>query len=420
MTDTALRASGLGKKYHLGSGPAYGRLTESVFEAFRAPFRRSGRPEGTDAFWALRDVSFEIERGEVVGIIGRNGAGKTTLLKVLSRITEPTEGVAEIDGRIGTLLEVGTGFHPELTGRENVYLNGAILGMNKREIDRRFDQIVSFAEIDRFLETPVKRYSSGMYVRLAFSVAAHLEPDVLIVDEVLAVGDVAFQKKCLERMGDVAQEGRTVLFVSHNLTSINNLCASSFLLERGRIVAAGPTREVVQRYMQLVDPSGGSKSIADRPDREGSGALRFLTFAITDDNLDSAPAICGAPVTLTIRYEGPEDLRDVHVSVAFYSLGEGVMYLANDLSGQWFDHAPASGVFSCRIDRMCLTPGSYDVNLYSTVKGVVADWVTSAARVDVLEGDFFGSGRLPPKGYGSTLVPHTWSVDATTPDAPPD
>ena len=246
MSAPAIRAEGLAKRFRLGKRQRYGVLRDSLTELARAPLRAltrsgAGRREA-ETIWALRDVSFEVGHGEVVGIIGRNGAGKSTLLKVLSRITEPTAGRAEVHGRVGSLLEVGTGFHHELTGRENVYLNGAILGMRKAEIDRNFDEIVAFAELERFLDTPVKHYSSGMYMRLAFAVAAHLEPEILLVDEVLAVGDLAFQTKCLRKMQDVSVAGRTVLFVSHNMGAIQRLCPRSLLLDDGRVVARRPVR----------------------------------------------------------------------------------------------------------------------------------------------------------------------------------
>src|SRR5882724_1962350 len=238
-----IKVQQLGKTYEIGTRkPAYGTLRDTIAAAVRAPIKRlRGYVRPAETIWALKDVSFEVMPGEVVGIIGRNGAGKSTLLKVLARITEPTTGRAELYGRVASLLEVGTGFHPELTGRENVYLNGAILGMSKAEIDRKFDEIVAFAELEKFLDTPVKRYSSGMYMRLAFAVASHLEPEILLVDEVLAVGDAAFQKKCLGKMEEVAKEGRTVLFVSHNMTAIRSLCRRVFWLDNGEIVETGET-----------------------------------------------------------------------------------------------------------------------------------------------------------------------------------
>jgi lipopolysaccharide transport system ATP-binding protein len=249
---TAITATALGKRYRIGEmQQAYGTLRDSVVGLVRRAGHRSHREE----IWALRDVDFTVDEGEVVGLIGRNGAGKSTLLRVLTRITAPTTGRAEIRGRVGSLLEVGTGFHPELTGRENIYLNGAVLGMKRREIQRKFDDIVEFSGIDQFLDTPVKRYSSGMYVRLAFSVAAHLEPEILLVDEVLAVGDAEFQRRCLGRMEDFGESGRTVIFVSHNMQTIAQLCDRAVLLDKGRVVADGPSADIVARYLQSVHGS---------------------------------------------------------------------------------------------------------------------------------------------------------------------
>jgi len=274
MSDIAIRVEGLGKRYRLGQQVGYKTLRETFFLAYHTPTRvlgqrllarrqaqdrrrktedaglRSPVSSQSDHIWALKDVSFEVKCGEAVGIIGRNGSGKSTLLKILSRITAPTEGYAEMRGRVGSLLEIGTGFHPELTGRENVYLNGAIIGMKKGQIERRFDEIVAFAEIEQFLDTPVKRYSSGMYVRLAFAVAAHLQPEILIVDEVLAVGDTAFQKKCLGKMGSVTEEGRTVLFVSHNMTAVRRLCPRAILLDAGHVLEDGPADHAIRAYLE--------------------------------------------------------------------------------------------------------------------------------------------------------------------------
>ena len=253
MSDLAIRVEGLGKRYRIGA-PAlsYRTLRDSVVEAARAPVRwlRGSRSNGDlNAIWALKDISFTVKQGQVLGVIGRNGAGKSTLLKILSRVTDPTEGIGEIHGRVGSLLEVGTGFHPELTGRENIYLNGAILGMRRSEIERNFDEIVDFAEVGPFIDTPVKRYSSGMYLRLAFAVAAHLEPEILVVDEVLAVGDAEFQRKCLGKMSDVASQGRTVLFVSHNMSAVLRLTQETIVIEKGRLGLRAPTPEAVDYYL---------------------------------------------------------------------------------------------------------------------------------------------------------------------------
>lgn len=301
-----IKVENLGKKYRIGRGaPSYSTLREMFAGTFRAAFTRR-RPEsnGTNGtIWALRGVDIEIEPGEVVGIIGRNGAGKSTLLKILSRIVEPTEGRAELYGRVGSLLEVGTGFHPELTGRENIYLYGAILGMKKAEIDRRFDEIVSFAEIEKFMNTPVKRYSSGMYVRLAFAVAAHLEPDILIVDEVLAVGDAAFQKKCLGKMQGVTRQGRTVLFVSHNMTAIRNLCTRAIWLHGGRVLESGDTASVTEAYLRQ---SARAESLADLaavirsvpPD----AAFRLEAIEIRQGGQPTEVVINSEPTEIRIRY----------------------------------------------------------------------------------------------------------------------
>ncbi|HUJ08842.1 MAG TPA: ABC transporter ATP-binding protein [Verrucomicrobiae bacterium] len=404
MTDTAITVEGLGKRYQIGQREPYGALRDMLMDALRAKCRPAA-----ETIWALKGVSFEIKQGEVVGIIGHNGAGKSTLLKILSRVTKPTEGKADIWGRVGSLLEVGTGFHPELTGRENIYLNGAILGMRKAEIARKFDEIVAFAETEQFLDTPVKHYSSGMRVRLAFAVAAHLEPEILLVDEVLAVGDAAFQKKCLGKMGDVAKAGRTILFVSHNMAAIQNLCASAFWLDHGTTAASGKVGPVVERYLKSVTASA-STFLGDRKDRRGDGRLRFEEFSVTNSQTGD-PATCGSPATLAIRYVGNPPLRNVQLSIGIFTvLGEGAMYLSNDLVGKQLDNLPAAGVMSCRVEKLPLLPGRYSVNLYCTINGVLADWVTDAARFDVGDGDFFHSGKLPPPGYGTVAVSQDWNV----------
>jgi len=289
MGDLAIRVENLGKQYRI-SGPQsrYKTLRESLTQAAQAPFRRLASVArghssvvSDEIIWALKDVSFDVQRGEAVGIIGHNGAGKTTLLKILSRITKPTEGNATIRGRVSSLLEVGTGFHPELTGRENIYLNGAILGMRRAEIDRKFDEIVAFSEIERFIDTPVKHYSSGMGVRLAFAVAAHLEPEVLLVDEVLAVGDINFQKKCLGKMGSVTrEEGRTVLFVSHNMAAVLNLCDTGILLKNGDVSFMGEASDVVRQYLATLDQQANT-SLRERTDRKGNGLVRVVACKVS-------------------------------------------------------------------------------------------------------------------------------------------
>ena len=334
MDDLAVRAVNLSKQYRIGAKQVrYKTLRDVLIDAMYTPFQRL-RPasfqrsgvqgaNGDDTIWALKDVSFEVKRGEVVGIIGRNGAGKSTLLKILTRITEPTEGYAEIRGRVGSLLEVGTGFHLELTGRENIYLNGAILGMKKAEIDRKFDEIVAFAEISKFLDTPVKHYSSGMHVRLAFAVAAHLEPEVLLVDEVLAVGDVAFQKKCLGKMGNVAQEGRTVLFVSHNMAAVNRLCEEAIWIDRGRIVSIGPSDTVVSSYLKQSSEKKQRRTFPPSPEKPM--CLRLIE--VLDQNGKLTDEIeFSRPIRIALEYDINRPVSGAHVICFFYNL-EGVNVL---------------------------------------------------------------------------------------------
>jgi lipopolysaccharide transport system ATP-binding protein len=314
MSDVAIQVRNISKKYHIGKQINKNRnFREALVDTLSGPFRRAGdlmrgHAEGVadlhDTLWALRDISFDIKRGEVVGIIGRNGAGKSTLLKILSRITEPSSGYADIYGRVGSLLEVGTGFHQELTGRENVYLNGAILGMTGAEIDRKFDEIVAFSEIEKFLDTPVKHYSSGMVTRLAFAVAAHLEPEILIVDEVLAVGDAAFQKKCLNKMQDVGQEGRTVLFVSHSMPAITRLCERTILLESGQVLDDGPSHQVVSSYLNSGLGTTAAREWPDLVKAPGDDVVRLRAVRIrTKDNKVSDALDIRQPVGLEMEYQ---------------------------------------------------------------------------------------------------------------------
>jgi len=325
MSDIAVRVENLSKRYRIGGPQArYKTLRESLVDMARAParrLRRLGQPSPeNETIWALKDVTFDVKKGDVVGIIGRNGAGKTTLLRILCRITEPTEGHAEITGRVGSLLEVGTGFHPELTGRENIYLNGAILGMKRAEIDQRFDEIVAFSEIEKFLDTPVKRYSSGMYVRLAFSVAAHLEPEILLVDEVLAVGDASFQKKCLGKMGDVAHEGRTVLFVSHNQKAVSDLCDWAVRLSDGRAVDRGPSAEVVRRYLEaeLGTEALSAGRYTVQPDPSRAMRLRSVTV-LNHEGRQSGLVEMGQPFRVRIEYDVNRPTASAHVICFFYT-----------------------------------------------------------------------------------------------------
>jgi lipopolysaccharide transport system ATP-binding protein len=327
MNDVTIRVENLSKLYRMGQYVGYATLRDTLAGIFTAPFRggrRKNEPGRTPAadkneyIWALKDVSFQVRHGEAVGIIGRNGAGKTTLLRLLTRITEPTEGYAEIRGRVGSLLEVGTGFHPELTGRENVFLNGAVLGMKSKEIKRKFDEIVEFSGVEKFIDTPLKRYSTGMQVRLAFSVAAHMEPEILLVDEVLAVGDAAFQKKCLGKMGDVSREGRTVLFVSHNMSAINRLCSRAILLDAGRLVVDGEAVAVTNAYLNGETEAGGSK-VWTLDEAPGTDELKLTSVSLLKEDGASASVVkVQEPLQLRIGYHvGRSDLSFRCVALFF-------------------------------------------------------------------------------------------------------
>jgi homopolymeric O-antigen transport system ATP-binding protein len=420
--DVVIRAEGLGKKYMIGHAAErerYVALRDVMARGARSLWRKTadmvhGRAivagNTVEEFWALRDVTFEVKRGEVLGIIGRNGAGKSTLLKILSRITEPSAGRVTIRGRVASLLEVGTGFHPELTGRENIYLNGAILGMTRAEIRRKFDEIVVFAEVEKFLDTPVKRYSSGMYVRLAFAVAAHLEPEILVVDEVLAVGDAEFQKKCLGKMSEVASGGRTVLFVSHNLAAISGLCGSALLLAQGCCVAAGGTETIVGKYLaDMRRPDG--VPLHRRTDRQGSGDLRFLAISPEGEGGCSVSAFqCGMESTLHLLIQNftGRDLHNVRIAVGIDNImGQRVALLDTELIDADIP-AVLPGRHSVRmtIPRMVLIPGQYQLAVYATARGIIADWIKNACIISVEEGNYYSTGRLPLSGQGLVLLDH--------------
>jgi len=366
--------------------------------------------EEPNTFWALRDVSFSVNRGEVIGIIGPNGAGKSTLLKILSHITEPTYGFAKIRGRLASLLEVGTGFHPELTGRENIFLNGTILGMTKAEIKTKFDEIVDFAEIKQFIDTPVKRYSSGMFVRLAFSVAAHLEPEILLVDEVLAVGDAQFQKKCLGKMEDIGQEGRTVLFVSHNMAAIKFLCHRAILLDRGQMILNTDTDRAIRHYLE--DKSKLlSVDLQKRQDRKGTGKMRFDYVKILDKSRKPIGAmVIGQPAIIRIYFSRPfnETLKNMYIDIGIDdAFGIRLTHLANDISGSLFFEVPSEcNAIDVLLPRVPLMPGRYTLSLYARINNEIADWVESAFSFNVQGGDFFGTGRILHESHGKFLFEH--------------
>lgn len=414
--NASIKVDGLSKRYwiqHTGR-PRYQFLREAATEglkelARRIVAKRQTTELRTEEFWALKDVSFGLQDGDRLAIVGRNGAGKSTLLKLLTRITEPTEGAIELRGRVCSLLEVGTGFHPELTGRENIFLNGAILGMRASEIRRKFDEIVAFAEVERFLDTPVKRYSSGMYVRLAFSVAAHLEPDILIVDEVLAVGDAAFQRKSLARMEDVTTTGgRTVVFVSHNMLAVQTLCNRAILLERGRLIEDGATDAIVSSYLRQ-STQLSTRSLADRRDRQGTGRLRFVDVMLRDATGRTAQALRTGDrgiISIGFALHHADALRRVHIALGIDGqFGERITVLSSEATGERFETFPSDATsVDIHIERLPLMPGRYGFTLYGSVDGVVADWVQNAGFFDVEPGDFYRSGQLIPTGQGHFVV----------------
>jgi lipopolysaccharide transport system ATP-binding protein len=382
MSNLAVSVENLGKQYRIGHVvERHGSLRDALAHAARAPLRRVGRlgaassgEEDADLVWALQDVSFQVRHGEAVGIIGRNGAGKSTLLKILSRITPPTRGRAVVWGRVGSLLEVGTGFHPELTGRDNVYLNGSILGMDRAHIDRKFEEIVSFSGVERYLDTPVKRYSSGMYLRLAFAVAAHLDPEVLIVDEVLAVGDAEFQKKCLGKMGEVAKEGRTVLFVSHNMGAISSFCESVLLLRGGRTVTFGSPEEVVAEYLHsAVETTTGEYVWEDPQSAPGEGEVRARALRIRDHYGQSSNEIADADgFSVELEYDILAPVWNAQVGFQILT-ADGTVVLESyqgDRLNEPGLQEPGLHRWSCRIPGMFLNNGSYFVKLWGVIPNV--------------------------------------------------
>jgi lipopolysaccharide transport system ATP-binding protein len=409
-----IRVQDLSKLYYLGasSGP-YSTFRETLMDVARFRFLR--RTQESQKLWALKDVSFEVAPGEVVGIIGRNGAGKSTLLKILSRITEPTSGRAELFGRVASLLEVGTGFHAELTGRENIFLNGSILGMTRKEIESKFDEIVAFAEIERFIDTPVKRYSSGMYVRLAFAVAAHLEPEILIVDEVLAVGDASFQKKCLGRMRDVASTGRTVIFVSHNMAAVSSLCSKAMVLWEGKVeYPLGSVEEAVQRYLTQVHKITKTKLI-DRTDRQGNGKVRIKDFVICDARGNELEYLAtGQDVDFRIYYSSLEtNVQNIVVGIGISSnSGSFVSLLSNEFAGNSIFSICKDGFFSCKVRKLPLAPGSYTLSLIIRSSETIVDWIQQAVTIVVEPGDFYGTGRMPPSSHAGVLLEQEWATSS--------
>ena len=419
MSDIAINIEDLGKKYHIGGvQKSYYRLTDQLADIVVAPFRRAGNlirgqaggaAELDETIWALKDVSFQIKSGEIVGIIGRNGAGKSTLLKILSGISDPTEGFADIYGRVGSLLEVGTGFHPELTGRENIYLNGAILGMKKAEIESKLDEIVAFAEIDKFLDTPVKHYSSGMYVRLAFSVAAHLEPEILLVDEVLAVGDIAFQRKCLGKMDDVAQQGRTVVFVSHNMGLLQQLCERGIFLQEGTVHTDGTITEAVDAYLQTLERAI-SQDLSKRTDRKGVGQARLVFTEVTNgSNGHSSILKTGQPA----RFVFCVDAFVPGIACNFFihdAIGQPVTSFYSRVHGPADAYDPQNGLkFVCELDELLLLPGRYRIDVAIVGDNKLQDFIEAAGVFEVSDGQV-GGRPAQHDGKVSVVMEHRWTL----------
>ncbi len=426
MSDTIIRVENLGKKYILGhqKQERYTALRDVMANGAKSFGRKVLKPFGkkiddpaVNEFWALKDVSFEIKQGDRVGIIGRNGAGKSTLLKILSRITEPTNGSIRIKGRVASLLEVGTGFHPELTGRENIYLNGAILGMSKAEIKSKFDEIVAFAEVEKFLDTPVKRYSSGMYVRLAFAVAAHLEPEILVVDEVLAVGDSAFQKKCLGKMEEVGKEGRTVIFVSHNMGVMESLCNQGIYLKSGQINFAGSMKQAISIYLSSsrnsISYNHGTLFKID-PEKLTSQNFHVTEVTLLDENNCIKPVVkTWDYLKIRIKYFSPKKIAEgsVVLEISTFSGSKLIEYSTQPLSGLQFSFVPGESYADCIIPSLPLAAGDYKVNVGLAVP--MTEWLCreeNLASLEVADSDVYQSGFPPNQQRTVVAVEHHWEV----------
>jgi lipopolysaccharide transport system ATP-binding protein len=422
----AIRVESVSKVYtvhHSGNDVhgGYRTLREDLATLAAAPWRRlrrlfgnnaqPARGESDEAFWALREVSFDVRAGEVIGIIGRNGAGKSTLLKILSRITPPTSGTVFIGGRVGSLLEVGTGFHSELTGRENIFMNGSILGMQRREIERKFDEIVEFSGVEKFLDTPVKRYSSGMAVRLAFAVAAFLETEVMFIDEVLSVGDAAFQRRCLSKMNEAASSGRTILFVSHDMAAIESFCSRCLLMEAGQVVEDGPAPDVVATYWRRI-ASISQDSPATRTDREGSGLARITNCELLDGSgrpVSAFPAGGEARIRLTLAQEETISLPRIVLTVG-NATGHRLFTIRSFAAGWQEPISPPETIITCSIPALMLVPGTYFLTVLVRNQGDILDCLDPLCSFDVVPADVFGSGHCPDSSTGVMLVDSQWEV----------
>lgn len=426
-TDTVISVQNLGKRYRLGRRDPKQTLVGTVKSLLLYPInnfrrlaeRKSFRGEEDDSIlWALKDVNFAVQRGEVLGIVGHNGAGKSSVLKILSRITPPTTGRVEIKGRVASLLEVGTGFHTELSGRDNVYMNGTVLGMSRREITEKFAEIVAFSGVEKHIDTPIKFYSSGMKVRLAFSVAAHLNPEIMIIDEVLAVGDLAFQQKCLGKMEDVAKSGRTVLFVSHNMAAVEALCSRCIMLEHGRITYDGTVPEAIHRYRQASLTQARSGSLATRTDRTGSGRIRVSAIRFNDGR----DVVAHGPLTVELQLESELHAGDLLVVVKFCRNYQDVVMLAdNVLQNRPLTVVPGTNKVRLTFDRLRLMPGDYLIDLYVGTTKTPQDKLSNAGLLSVRERDVYDSGITPDPGKDGYYIPDAcgWSATPVSPAPAP-
>jgi len=419
MPETVIKIENLSKRYMIGheTGAPYMTLRDTIMDIGKKlnPVKWLGKDGGEkstkEEFWALKDINFEIKQGEKIGIIGRNGAGKSTLLKILSRITEPTTGSIKIKGRVASLLEVGTGFHPELSGRENIFLNGAILGMRKEEIRRKFDEIVDFSGVEKFLDTPVKRYSSGMYVRLAFAVAAHLEPEILLIDEVLAVGDTEFQKKCLGKMDEVSKAGRTVIFVSHNMGAIRDLCDKGVVISNGKNTAKQDIERCISLYMDSYSNENEKIELTDRNDRKGNGNVQISKIEILNSNGDS-DIHSGSDTLVKMYYiRNSNKLNNVRFDIGIDNqLGTRIGHVSTYTIDEDITDSVnknGSGTVTFEIKRLPLHEGLYHGTICVYADGIVSDWIKDAFSFNVIFGDFYNSMRLPPINQGNMLLSYT-------------
>jgi lipopolysaccharide transport system ATP-binding protein len=408
-----LRVECLGKRYQIGAAAHRGGTArEALMRALQSPLQAFTR-RNTSTFWALREVTFDARPGDVIGVIGRNGAGKSTLLKILSRITEPTEGRVELYARVGSLLEVGTGFHQDLTGRENVFLNGAILGMKRAEITRKFDDIVGFAEVERFIDTPVKHYSSGMYLRLAFAVAAFLEAEILLVDEVLAVGDAGFQKRCLGKMREVSDSGRTVLFVSHNMAAVEALCNRGLYISEGRLQSAGTPAEVIGHYLSVeAAPSSSRTSLSSHPGRRAGCEVMMRSVLLTSERGAPTTAVrMGEELGICVTYQSDRrSISPVLGLVVKNHLGAALFGVNNRIVGGYeFATSSNAGAVTCHLRALPLMPATYSIDLYFGDAYQDHDVIDDAVTFEVTPADVFGSGKLPGVECGSFVWPATWT-----------